>query len=195
MEQINELQQKMFEFIKEVLSERSIAPSIREIGKAVGLSSTASVQYNLDKLERAGYIERDPILKRSIRIAGQSEKYMHVPLIGTVTAGVPILATEQIERYIPVALNKSGKFFALNVRGDSMINAHILDGDIVIVEQTPVARNGEIVVALIEDEATVKRFYKEDGHFRLQPENDNYAPIIVDELAILGKVAMVIRNY
>ena len=195
MDNINKTQRAVFEYIKEVISDRGVAPSVREIGNAVGLRSTSTVQYNLNALEKAGYIERDPNLKRTIRLAGAGLKTVPVPLVGTVTAGVPILATEQIEEYIPVAMKRSGNFFALHVRGDSMINAHIVDGDIVIVEQTPVASNGEIVVALIEDEATVKRFYKEKGHFRLQPENDNYEPIIVDELALLGKVVTVIRNY
>lgn len=195
MENINETQKAVFEYIKSVISERGIAPSVREIGEAVGLRSTSTVQYNLNALEDAGYIERDANLKRTIRIAGMDLKTTPVPLVGTVTAGLPILATEQIEKYIPVAINKSGTFFALRVRGDSMINAHILDGDIIVVEQTPTARNGEIVVALIEDEATVKRFYKENGHFRLQPENDAFEPIIVNELSILGRVITVIRNY
>ncbi|MDE6659668.1 MAG: transcriptional repressor LexA [Eubacterium sp.] len=195
MDGLNKTQKKMFEYIKSVISERGIAPSVREIGVAVGLKSTSTVQYNLNALEKAGFIERDPNLKRTIRIAGVNLKTVPVPLVGTVTAGKPILATEMIEEYIPVAMRKSGNYFALHVKGDSMINAHILDGDIVIVEQTPVASNGEIVVALIDDEATVKRFYKENGRFRLQPENDEYEPIIVDELAILGRVATVIRNY
>lgn len=195
MERLNKTQQKMFEYIKAVLSERGIAPSVREIGAALGLKSTSTVQYNLNALELAGYIERDSNLKRTIRIAGVNLKTVPVPLIGTVTAGKPILATEEIEEYIPVAMRKSGNYFALHVRGDSMINAHILNGDIVIVEQTPVADNGDIVVALIGEEATVKRFYKEGRHFRLQPENDNYKPIIVDELTVLGKVKTVIRNY
>lgn len=195
MEKLNKTQQKMFEYIKTVISERGIAPSVREIGAALGLKSTSTVQYNLNALELAGYIERDSNLKRTIRIAGVNLKTVPVPLIGTVTAGRPILATEEIEEYIPVAMRKSGNYFALHVRGDSMINAHILNGDIVIVEQTPVADNGDIVVALIDEEATVKRFYKEGHHFRLQPENDNYKPIIVDELTVLGKVKTVIRNY
>ena len=195
MESINETQKKVFEYIKKVISERGLAPSVREIGAAVGLKSTSTVQYNLNALEMAGYIERDANLKRTIRIAGVGLQTVPVPLLGTVTAGKPILAMEQIEEYIPVAMRKTGNYFALHVRGDSMINAHILDGDIVIVEQTPVAENGEIVVALIEDEATVKRFYKEKEHFRLQPENDNYEPIIVESLALLGKVVTVIRNY
>ncbi len=196
MERLNTTQKKMFEYIKNIISERGIAPSVREIGAAIGLKSTSTVQYNLNALELAGYIERDSNLKRTIRIAGVNLKTVPVPLIGTVTAGKPILATEQIEEYIPVAMRKTGSsYFALHVRGDSMINAHILDGDIVIVEQTPVAENGDIVVALIDDEATVKRFYKEKNHFRLQPENDNYEPIIAEELTVLGKVKTVIRNY
>lgn len=195
MEKINRTQKKVFEYIKEVIGDRGIAPSVREIGEAVGLRSTSTVQYNLNALEKAGYIERDPNLKRTIRIAGSNLHTTPVPLVGTVTAGVPILAQEQIEEYIPVAMRKSGNYFALHVKGNSMINAHICDGDIVIIEQTPVAENGDIVVALIEDEATVKRFYKENGHFRLQPENDEFEPIIVNELSLLGKVATVIRNY
>lgn len=195
MDGLNKTQKKMFEYIKSVIAERGIAPSVREIGAAIGLKSTSTVQYNLNALEKEGFIERDPNLKRTIRIAGVNLKTVPVPLVGTVTAGKPILANEMIEEYIPVAMRKSGNYFALHVKGDSMINAHILDGDIVIVEQTPVADNGEIVVALIDEEATVKRFFKENGHFRLQPENDEYAPIIVEELAILGKVTTVIRNY
>ncbi|MCC8016495.1 MAG: transcriptional repressor LexA [Clostridiales bacterium] len=192
---INKTQEKVFNYIKEALSEKGIAPSIREIGDAVGLRSTSTVQYNLNALERAGYIERDPALKRTIRLAGSNLKTTPVPLLGTVTAGVPILAQEQIEEYIPVSLGKSGEYFALHVKGSSMINAHILDGDIIIVEKTPVAQNGDIVVALIEDEATVKRFFKENGHFRLQPENDEFEPIIVKEVALLGRVVSLIRNY
>lgn len=195
MDRINETQQAVLNFIREVISQRGVAPSVREIGEAVGLRSTSTVQYNLNALEKAGYIERDPNLKRTIRLAGGSSKATPVPLLGTVTAGVPILAQEQIEEYIPVALGKGGDYFALHVRGSSMINAHIIDGDIIIVEKTPVAENGDIVVALVGDEATVKRFYKEKGHFRLQPENDDFEPIIVDELALLGKVVTVIRNY
>ncbi|MGN0529021.1 MAG: transcriptional repressor LexA [Eubacterium sp.] len=196
MEPINKTQKAVFDFIKDVIDEKGVAPSVREIGKAVGLKSTSTVQYNLNALEEAGYIERDPNLKRTIRITNQSSKAYHVPLVGTVTAGVPILAVESIEDYITVPVSGRGKqLFALRVRGDSMINAAILSGDIVIVESTPVAENGEIVVAMIDDEATVKRFYKENGHFRLQPENDAYEPIITDSVVILGRVVTVIRNY
>ncbi len=178
-----------------MISERGFAPSVREIGKAAGLKSTSTVQYNLNALERAGYIERDPYLKRTIRLANTTLRSVPVPVLGTVTAGAPILAVEQIEEYIPVAMRKDGDYFALHVRGDSMINAHIVDGDIVIAEKTPVASNGDIIIALIGEEATVKRFFKENGHFRLQPENELYEPIITDELTVLGKVAAIIRNY
>ena len=196
MERLTKTQQKVFDYIKEIIDERGLAPSVREICAAVGLKSTSTVQYNLNALENLGYIERDSQLKRTIRICKNGIRPTHVPLIGTVTAGVPILAAQSVEDYIPVPIDQRGRsLFALRVKGDSMINAAILDGDIVIVEQTPVAENGDIVVALIEDEATVKRFYKEKGHFRLQPENDSYEPIIVKELAVLGKVISLIRNY
>ena len=194
MDNLTSNQQKILDFLKDRLSS-GVPPSVREIGKAVGLSSTSSVQSNLTALEEKGYIERDPLLKRSIRIVGQSENVHHVPLLGVVTAGQPILATEQIEGYLPYTgkVSKDKPVFALHVRGESMINAGILDNDIVIVHRTPVAENGEIVVALVGDEATVKRFYKENGHFRLQPENNSFEPIIVDEVVLLGKVISLVR--
>lgn len=195
MEKLNDKQKEIFEYIKEIISQRGIAPSVREIGSAVGLSSTSSVQYNLNALEEAGYITRESNLKRTIRICGSAATVNHIPLLGTVTAGVPILATQQIEDYIALSGVSGANLFALHVKGDSMINAGIFDSDIVVVEQTPVAENGDIVVALINDEATVKRFYKENGQFRLQPENDKYEPIIVDECAVLGKVKTLIRSY
>lgn len=195
LNKINKTQQAVLDYIQRVIEERGVAPSVREIGEAVGLRSTSTVQYNLNALEKAGYIERDPNLKRTIRLTGGGARSVSVPLLGTVTAGMPILAQEQIEEYIPAAVDRNGEYFALHVRGDSMINAHILDGDIIIVRRTPVAKNGDIVVALIGDEATVKRFYKEKGGFRLQPENDEYEPILVKEVAVLGKVVSLIRNY
>ncbi len=196
MEKLTKTQQKVFNFIKETIDKRGLAPSVREIGAAVGLKSTSTVQYNLNALEELGYIERDSQLKRTIRICKGGIRPAHVPLVGTVTAGAPILAVESIEDYIPVPIEQRGRtLFALRIKGDSMVNAGILDGDIAIAEKTPTAENGDIIVALIEDEATVKRFYKEKGHFRLQPENDNYEPIIVNELAVLGKVISLIRNY
>lgn len=196
MEKITETQKRIYEYLIEK-SQDGVPPSVREIGAAVGLRSTSSVQANLDSLEDAGYISRDPMLKRSIRIIGQSENVTSIPLIGTVTAGMPILAVEQIEGYVPYSgpVSRDKPLFALRVRGESMVNAGILDGDIVFVEKTPVASNGQIVVALLEDEATVKRFYKENGHFRLQPENDSFEPIICKELIVLGKVVGLVRYY
>ncbi len=197
MKKISKREQQIFDYIKNFIDENSTPPSVREIGEAVGLKSPSTVQYHINSLVEAGYLERgDANMKRTLRIAKKGSGTYHVPLLGTVTAGKPILAVESIEDYIPVPVSSgSAELFALRVRGDSMINASICDGDIVIVERTPVAENGDIVVALIEDEATVKRFYKENGGFRLQPENDNYEPIITDELAILGKVKSLIRNY
>jgi len=197
MKRISKKQTEIFNFIKSFIDENGNSPTVREIAKAVNLSSPSSIQYHLSALIEAGYLEKgDANMKRTIKLAKRSSTAHYVPLLGTVTAGNPILAIESIEDYIPAPVNAGGnELFALRIKGDSMINASIEDGDIVIVERTPVAENGEIVVALIGDEATVKRFYKEDGHFRLQPENDNYEPIIVDELAVLGKVKALIRNY
>ena len=195
--QLNATQRKVYEFLVE-RSQDGVPPSVREIGERVGLQSTSSVQANLDALENLGYITRDPMHKRSIRIAAQAHKrVIQVPLLGTVTAGLPILAVEQIESYLPYTgpVSRDKALFALRVRGESMINVGILDGDIVFVEKTPVARNGDIVVALIEEEATVKSFYKENGHFRLQPENDAMDPIFCEEVIILGKVVSLLRYY
>ena len=196
MEQISATQKKIYEFLVE-RSQGGVPPSIREIGAAVGLKSTSTVHAHLVALEKAGYIMRDPLLKRAIRILGQDESFTQVPFIGTVTAGIPILAVEQIEGYIPYGgrVSRDKPLFALKVRGESMLWAGIHDGDIVIAEKTPYASNGDIVVAMLEDEATVKRFFKENGHFRLQPENDFMEPIIVDKVMILGKVVGLYRMY
>lgn len=194
---MSEMQKKIYDYLVE-RTQSGIPPSVREIGRAVGLSSTSSVQAHLDTLEENGYIMRDPLLKRSIRVVGvQTENITHVPLLGTVTAGAPILAVEQIESYIPYtgSVSRENPMFALHVRGESMINAGILDGDIVVAEKAQTARNGDMVVALIEDEATVKTFYKENGYFRLQPENNAYEPIIVNDVSIIGKVKAVFRYY
>ena len=196
-EGLNNTQRRVYEFLLE-RTQDGVPPSVREIGERVGLKSTSSVQANLDALEKLGFITRDAMHKRSIRIAGQqASNVLQVPLLGTVTAGAPILAVEQIESYLPYTgpVSRDKSLFALRVGGESMINAGILDGDIVFVEKTPVARNGDIVVALLEDEATVKTFYKENGHFRLQPENDLLEPIFCDELIILGKVISLLRYY
>ena len=195
--ELNKTQLRVYEFLLE-RTQDGVPPSVREIGERVGLRSTSSVQANLDALERKGFITRDAMHKRSIRIAGQSApNVLQVPLLGTVTCGAPILAVEQIETYLPYTgpVSRDKSLFALRVRGDSMVNAGILNGDIIYVERTSVARNGEIVVALLEDEATVKTFYKENGHFRLQPENDLLEPIFCEEVIILGKVISLLRYY
>ena len=196
---INETQKKIYEYLLERSQKTAVPPSVREIGAAVGLRSTSSVQANLNALEDAGYISRDPLLKRSIRlnIKEEAKQITEVPLVGTVTAGAPILAVEQVEGYIPYggSVSSDKSLFALRVKGESMINAGILDGDIIVAEQTPEARNGDKVVALIDDEATVKTFYREEDHFRLQPENDYMDPIICHELVILGRVVAVMRYY
>ena len=196
MKELNETQRKMYEYLAEQ-AQKGVVPSVREIGEHVGLKSTGSVQRYLERLEEAGYIERDAMRSRSIRVRGEMQPTVQVPLLGTVTAGMPILAYEAIEGYVPFmgSVSSEKSLFALRVRGDSMVNAGILSGDIIIAEKTPTAANGEIVVALLEDEATVKRFYKENGHFRLQPENDDYAPILTDEVIVLGRVISLIRNY
>lgn len=193
---LNDTQRRIYDFLVE-RSADGIPPSVREIGTAVGLRSTSSVLANLDALEEKGYITRDPLLKRSIRIVGQNDNITQVPIVGTVTAGAPILAVESIEGYFPYtgSVSRDKPLFALHVRGESMIEAGILDGDLVIAEKTPYARNGDLVVALVEDEATVKTFYKEDGYYRLQPENPSYMPIIVSDVSILGKVVAVMRYY
>lgn len=201
MDNINKTQEKIYQYLLERAQSTAVPPTVREIGSAVGLKSTSSVQSNLDALEKAGYITRDPKLKRSIQlnvgVQPHQSDYTQVPLLGTVTAGSPILAVEQIEDYIPYAgpISSDKSLFALRVRGESMINAGILDGDIIVAERTPVANNGDKVVALIDEEATVKTFYKEKDYFRLQPENDYMDPILCDELLILGKVIAVFRYY
>ncbi|MBQ3150078.1 MAG: transcriptional repressor LexA [Clostridia bacterium] len=196
MEKLNGTQKKVYDFLVKRLQE-GVPPSVREIGAAVGLRSTSSVQANLIALENAGYISRDPLLKRSIHITAQSENTVHVPLLGTVAAGAPLLAVEQIESYIPYTgrVSADKELFALHVKGESMIEAGILDGDIIVAEKTSSAENGEMIVALVDDEATVKTFYKENGHYRLQPANALYDPIIVDHVEILGKVTAVFRYY
>lgn len=195
MKPLSKSQQKILDYLKEC-SVDSRVPSVREICEQTGLSSTSTVHHHLKALEEKGLIEREHGVNRCIRITGE-EKSASVPVLGRVAAGIPILAVEDIECYVPVPehLKRGKELFALRVQGESMINAGILDNDIVIVNRTPVAENGEIVVALVGDEATVKRFYKENGHFRLQPENDSFEPIIVDEVVLLGKVISVIRYY
>ena len=172
-----------------------LPPSVREICAALDIKSTSTAHKYLGELQERGLIEKSSHLNRAITLP--DDRSIRVPLVGTVTAGQPILAVEEIEGYIPFRSRSlhSKDLFALRVRGESMINVGILDGDIVIIRRTPAAENGDIVVALVEDEATVKRFYKEAGHYRLQPENDTMEPIIVDSVSILGRVISLVREY
>ena len=197
---ISRKQQEILDYLKEEILTRGYPPTVREICEKVDLKSTSSVHSHLSTLERNGYIRRDPTKPRAIEICDDSFQMVRtemssLPIVGNVAAGQPILAQENIESYFPVPAEivPSGESFALRIRGDSMINAGIFNGDLVFVNSCRTARNGEIVVALIEDGATVKTFYKEDGHIRLQPENDTMDPIIVDNCMILGKVFGVFR--
>lgn len=190
---LTESQTKVYDFLRKQAS-TGVPPTVREICQATGLHSTSTVHAHLKTLEKLGYITRNAGLNRSIRIGG-SEASTQVPIIGRVTAGVPILAVEETTGYIPFPDKTGRELFALTVSGLSMRDAGILDGDYVICEHTPVARDGEIVVALIEDEATVKTFYREKDHVRLQPENPDFEPILTTNVQILGKVISVIRYY
>ncbi|AST59069.1 repressor LexA [Thermoanaerobacterium thermosaccharolyticum] len=195
-------QQEIIEFIKSEINRKGYPPSVREIGKAVGLKSTSTVHGHLSRLEKKGYIRRDPTKPRAIEVLNNDKRdlsdVIKLPVIGKVTAGSPILAVENIDEYYSIprdlVVGYEGESFILKVRGESMINAGILDGDYIIVRKQSYADNGDIIVALIEDEATVKRFYKESDHIRLQPENPSMDPIIVDNVMVLGKVVGVIRK-
>ncbi len=194
-------QREILEYIKECILSKGYPPSVREICEAVHLSSTSSVHSQLNTLENKGYIRRDPTKPRTLEIVDDDafnlarREIVNVPLLGQVAAGQPLLAVENIENYIPVLPEylPSGSSFMLRVKGDSMINVGIYDRDLLIVEQTPTARNGDIVVALIDDSVTVKTFYKEINQIRLQPENDTMDPIIVPDCTILGRVVGVFR--
>lgn len=191
---MKEIHKKVYEYIKQ-RTEEGYSPSIREICRDLDIASTSTAARYVNFLVDQGYLEKIDGKNRAVKLAGNG--IMRLPVVGTITAGQPVTAFEDISEYISFLPNKSysGELFALKIRGESMINAGILDGDLVIVEKTPFARNGEIVIALIDDEATCKTFYKENGHYRLQPENDTYEPIIVDECEILGKVVAVMRYY
>ena len=183
-------QQEILEYIKNTILKKGYPPAVRDICEAVKLKSTSSVHSHLSALEEKGYIHRDPTKPRAIEILD-----VNIPVIGTVAAGEPILAEEHIESYFPFPAESlpNAETFMLHVKGESMVNAGILPGDQLIVEQCPTAENGEIVVALLDDSATVKRFFKEKDHYRLQPENDTMDPIITDRVEILGKVIGLIR--
>ncbi len=197
---ISAKQQEILDFIKEQILNKGYPPSVRDICVAVDLKSTSSVHSHLEKLEKNGYIKRDPAKSRTIEIIDEDfndvrREMAYVPEIGDVAAGTPLLAVENTSGYFPIPTEylPNEKTFILRVKGDSMVDVGILDGDRLIVEQTSTASNGEIVVALVDDSATVKRFFKEDGHIRLQPENMFMEPIIVDDCVILGKVVGLFR--
>lgn len=194
MKKLSSSQQKILDFLKESTADGTV-PTVREICSATGLKSTSTVHAHLKTLENLGYITREHG-HRSIKLIG-SEPVGFVPVLGNVTAGIPILAVEEVQGYVPFSEEKRAgrELFALHIVGESMRDIGILDNDIVICEKTSFAENGDIVVALIGDEATVKSFYKENGHFRLQPHNPDFEPIIVDSLEILGKVISLVRNY
>lgn len=209
---ITEKQKEILEFVDKEVREKGYPPSVREICKAIGFKSTSTVYNHLEKLKKMGYIHKDPSKPRAIKIINFPEskiantrpgffsqkELINVPIVGKVTAGQPILAVENIEDTfpIPVEIAQNGDVFMLKVQGESMVNAGILDGDMVLVRQQEVADNGDIVVALIEDEATIKTFYREKGFIRLQPENSYMKPIIVkNNMSILGKVIGVFRRF
>ncbi len=199
---ISDKQREILEYIKQEILQRGYPPAVREICEAVNLKSTSSVHSHLETLEKNGYIRRDPTKPRAIEILDDDfnltrREIVNVPIIGQVAAGEPIFAEQNIQDYFPVPAEymPNVETFMLKVKGESMINAGILSGDSVLVQRQSDARNGDMVVALVDDSATVKTFYKEDGHYRLQPENDTMDPIIVDHCEILGKVFGVFRLY
>ena len=197
---ISAKQQEILEYIKSQILERGFPPAVRDICEAVHLKSTSSVHSHLETLEKNGYIRRDPTKPRAIEILDDSFNFtrremVNVPIVGRVAAGEPLLAEQNIEEYFPIPMDfmPNKQTFMLKVKGESMINAGILDGDYVLVEERKTAHNGEMIVALVDDGATVKRFYKEEGIIRLQPKNDTMEPIIVPDCTILGKVIGVFR--
>ena len=197
---ISSKQREILEYIKQEILNKGYPPAVREICEAVHLKSTSSVHSHLETLEKNGYIRRDPTKPRAIEIIDDNfnltrREVVNVPIIGQVAAGQPLLAVENIENYFPIPTEfmPNAETFMLKVKGDSMINAGIFNGDKILVQKQSDAQNGDIVVARVDDSATVKTFYKEDGHFRLQPENDTMDPIIVNECSILGKVFGIMR--
>lgn len=199
MKKLTSRQREILNYITEEVMHKNYPPSVREICKKMSLSSSSTVHAHLKALEKKGYIKRDPTKPRAIEILDHPEntkkKTRLIPLVGQVTAGVPVFAEENIENYLalPEEIVKGDSVFLLRVKGDSMKNAGILEGDLVVVRQQPSAENGEIVVALLGDEATVKRFYLETGYVRLQPENPDYEPLITDDVRLLGKVIGLVR--
>lgn len=199
MRDITKRQRQILDYIIWSISEKGYPPSVREIGQGVGLASSSTVHGHLNKLEDKGYIRRDPSKPRAIELLHNkilNRQIINVPVVGKVTAGTPILAVENLEGHFPIAadLLPDQNVFMLRIQGESMINSGIYDGDFVFVRQQSHASDGDIVVALIEDEATVKRFYKENGYIRLQPENELMSPILVEDPVILGKVVGLFRR-
>lgn len=199
---ISDKQREILEYIKKEILNRGYPPAVREICEAVDLKSTSSVHSHLETLEKNGYIRRDPTKPRAIEIIDDNfnltrREVVNVPMLGRVAAGQPILAVENIDNYFPIPAEfmPNEESFMLRVKGESMINVGILDGDNILVKRQKDARNGDIVVALVDDSATVKTFYRENGHIRLQPENDDMDPIIVPDCEILGKVFGVFRFF
>ena len=196
MAELSRMQQKIYDYIVACIREQGYPPSVREIGEAAGLKSPSTVHFHLKHLEEAGVIEKGAGKGRAIALTAPEVPEDRVPIVGNVAAGSPILAQECIEDYLIFDTGgRSGEFFALRVRGESMLNAGILPGDLVIVHRQATCSNGEIVVAMIEDEATVKRFSRQNGHVWLLPENEAYSPIDGTYAQILGKVAAVVRRY
>ncbi len=199
---ISTKQKEILEYIKSEIINKGYPPAVREICQAVKLKSTSSVHSHLETLEKNGYIKRDPTKPRAIEIVDDNfnltrREMVNIPIIGTVTAGTPILAVENIEGYFPLLAEHTpkGENFMLHVKGESMINRGIYDGDQILVHKQETANNGDMIVALLDDSVTVKTFYKEDDCIRLQPENDSMQPILVDDVTILGKVVGLFRRY
>ena len=202
MKELSHLENSIYKYICEKIESDGFAPSVRDICRALGIKSTSTAHSYIDKLAEKGLIHKESGKSRTLRVDRENglprDRILKVPILGQVPAGNPILAVENFDGYIdyPASMTYSSSgLFALRVVGQSMINAGILDGDIVVVQSRQYADNGEIVVAMIDDEATVKRFFRENGHFRLQPENPEYSPIIADEVSILGKVIANFRFY
>ena len=199
---ISSKQREILEYIKAEILNKGYPPAVREICEAVKLKSTSSVHAHLETLEKNGYIRRDPTKPRAIEIVDENfnltrREMVNVPIVGRVAAGEPILAVENIENYFPIPAEfmPNEQTFILQVQGESMVNAGILDGDYILVEQQTTANDGDMVVALVDDSATVKTFYKENGYYRLQPENDFMEPIIVSDVMIMGKVIGTFRFF
>ena len=199
---ISDKQREILEYIKAEILNKGYPPAVREICEAVKLKSTSSVHAHLETLEKNGYIRRDPTKPRAIEIVDENfnltrREMVNVPIVGRVAAGEPILAVENIENYFPIPAEfmPNEQTFILQVQGESMVNAGILDGDYILVEQQTTANDGDMAVALVDDSATVKTFYKENGYYRLQPENDFMEPIIVSDVMIMGKVIGTFRFF